>query len=83
VEPGSVTIPLAKQYIDDFVLVTEAEIRHAIAHAWHHYAEQIEGSAAAALAAILSGKISNRPAIVVLTGGNIQPEIHMRIIHGE
>jgi threonine dehydratase len=83
VEPGSMTIPLAQEYIDDFILVTEEEIRHAIAHAWQCYKERIEGSAATALAAVLYGKISTRPAIVVLTGGNIQPEVHARIIQSE
>jgi len=83
VEPGSVTIPLTRETIDVFVLVTEEEIRDAIAHAWQCYNERIEGSAAAALAAVLSCKISARPAIVVLTGGNIQPEVHARIIQSE
>ncbi|MBN2147447.1 MAG: pyridoxal-phosphate dependent enzyme [Anaerolineales bacterium] len=80
VEPGSVTIPLTKQVVDDFVLVSEDEIACAIAFAWQHYAERIEGSAATALAAVLSGKIPQVPALVVLTGGNIQPEIHQRIV---
>jgi threonine dehydratase len=83
VEPGSVTIPLTQEYLDDFVLVTEDEIRQAIVYAWQHYTEIIEGSAATALAAALSGKITARPAIIVLTGGNIQPEVHTRIFHSE
>lgn len=83
VEPGSLTIPMAQEYIDEFVLVTEAQIRNAIVYAWEYYHERIEGSAATALAAVLRGKISTRPAIVVLTGGNIQPEVHAGIIrHG-
>jgi threonine dehydratase len=83
VEPGSITIPLAQEYIDDFVLVTESDIHHTIAYAWQHYSERIEGSAATALAAALYGKVPARPAIVVLTGGNIQPEVHARIIQNE
>ena len=83
VEPGSITIPLAQKYIDEFVLVTEDEIRNAVAYAWECYKERIEGSAATALAALLYGKITARPAIVVLTGGNIQPEVHARIIQHE
>jgi threonine dehydratase len=83
VEPGSVTIPLAKEYIEDFVLVTEEETRHAIAYAWQYYKERIEGSAATALAAVLYGKLSPRPAVVLLTGGNIQPEVHARIIQSD
>jgi threonine dehydratase len=80
VEPGSVTISLVKKLLDDLILVHENEIRTAIRHAWRVYGERIEGSAAVALAAILSGKITTRPAVLVLSGGNIQPELHAEIV---
>ncbi len=80
VEAGSVTIPMLQHYADDFLLVSEEEIAEAIAYAWRNYHERIEGSAAVSLAAILSGKISERPTVVIFTGGNIQPEVHARII---
>jgi threonine dehydratase len=80
VEAGSVTIPMVNRYVDDFLLVSEAEIADAIAYAWSHYQERIEGSSAVALAAILTGRVAERPAVVVITGGNIQPEVHSRII---
>jgi threonine dehydratase len=79
VEPGSITIPMVQKYVNGFVLVTEEEIAQAIAYSWYHYGEKIEGSAAAALAAALTGKVAERPAVVVITGGNIQPEIHSQI----
>lgn len=80
VEPGSVTIPMIRRFVKDFVLVSEAEISQALAYAWERYAERLEGSAAAALAAVLYGKIPARPAVVVLSGGNIQPEVHARVL---
>ncbi len=80
VEAGSVTIPMVKRYVDDFLLVNEHEIAEAIAFAWSHYHERIEGSGAVSLAAILTGKVAERPAVVVITGGNIQPEVHSQII---
>jgi threonine dehydratase len=80
VEEGSVTIPMVKNYVTNFILVTETEIRKAIKYAWCTYHERIEGSAAASLAAVTSGRISVRPALVVLTGGNISPEDHAQII---
>ena len=82
VENGSVTIPLVRHLVDDFVLVSEAEIQRAIGYAWKTYGEVIEGSAAAALACVLSGKVAARPAVVVLSGGNIQPEVHAMLIAG-
>src|SRR4030042_4657465 len=73
VEDGSVTIPMVMNVVDDIILVTEDEIRKAIKYAWNVYHECIEGSAAVALASALSGRVSIRPAVVVLTGGNINP----------
>ena len=81
VEAGSITIPLARQYINEFVLVSEQEIARAILYCWRQYSEIIEGSAAAALAAVLFNKIQKRPAVVVISGGNIQPERHAQIIN--
>jgi threonine dehydratase len=83
VESGSITVPLVQEYVDEFVLVSEEAIRSAILYAWQHYAERIEGSAAAALTAVLSGKVMARPVILVLTGGNIQPDVHTRIIQSD
>lgn len=81
VEEGSVTIPIVKNYVTNFILVSEIEIRKAIKYAWIIYHERIEGSAAAALAAVLSGRVTDKPALVVLTGGNITLEEHAQILH--
>ncbi len=78
VEPGSVTIPLVKELVDEIILVNEAEIERAVAFAWRRYQQRIEGSAAVVLAAVLSGKVKG-PAALVISGGNIQPEIHAAI----
>ncbi len=80
VEEGSITLPLVRKYVDDIILVKETDVEEAIAVAWYRWGETIEGSAAAALAAVISGKVSGHPAVVILTGGNIQPEIHQNIL---
>lgn len=82
VEANSITIELSRRWVNDIILVSEEEIKSAIAFAWLTYHEIIEGSAAVSLAAVLSGKIKHRPLIVVITGGNIQPEIHHAIRSG-
>ena len=79
VQEGAITIPLVKSYLTGITLVSEAEIEQAIAYAWYAHGQTIEGSAAAALAALLSGKVAHRPAVVVLTGGNIQSDTHTEI----
>lgn len=81
VEAGSLTIPLIRKFAEDLVLVTEQEIRTAIGFAWQRYAERIEGSAAAGLAAVISGKVTGRPAVIIISGGNIQAELHQQILN--
>lgn len=80
VENGSVTIPILRALLDDLILVTEEEISLAIAYVWVKYGQKIEGSAAVTLAAMLSGKITNRPVIIIISGGNIQSEVHEQLV---
>lgn len=80
VERDSVTIPLIKQWVEKIVLVSEEEIAHAVAFAWAEYKEKVEGAGAVGLAAILFGKVTDRPAVVVVSGGNVQSEVHSEII---
>jgi len=81
VEGNSLTIPLARKFVDDLILISEDGIEEAIHYAWITYNERIEGSAAAALAPILSGQITDKPLVIIMSGGNIQPEVHNRIIN--
>ncbi len=84
VEPGSVTIPLARRFVNDFLLVTEEQIAQAVVYAWQKHGEKIEGSAAVTLAAVLGGVLRGQlsiegPLVAVMSGGNIQPEKHAQI----
>lgn len=80
VEQGSVTIPIVKKLVDQIILVSEKEIAEAIKYTWVKYQQIIEGSAAVTLAAIISGKITKRPVIAILSGGNIDQEVHNNLI---
>jgi threonine dehydratase len=79
VEEGSSTIALVREMADEILEVSEQDIARAIALAWHSYQERIEGAGAVGLAAVLSGQIHG-PAIVVISGGNIQPQLHAEIV---
>jgi threonine dehydratase len=79
VEDGSITIPLVRGLAAEIALVTEEMVAQAVAGAWHTYGEKIEGSSATALAAALRRAAPDRPAVVVVSGGNIQPEVHRQI----
>jgi threonine dehydratase len=80
IEANSITIPLVQQVVDDIILVNEDDIASAIIYSWQNYGQMIEGSAAVTLAALLTGKVPNLPAALVISGGNIQPEIHQALI---
>ena len=79
VEQNSITIPLVRSMLDDFVLVDEEEIEQAIAYIWYHYQAVVEGSAAVPLAAILTNKISVKKPVLIFTGCNIQADYHKQI----
>lgn len=79
IDHNSITIPIITKYGNEFQLVSEDQIKNAILFAWKTYGEIIEGSAAAALALALDRKSTENPSLVIITGGNIQPEIHNEI----
>ena len=61
-------------------MVSEDEIAYAMAFAWNVYGEKLEGAGAVGLAAVLSDKVKERPAVLVVSGGNVQPEVHAEIV---
>ena len=67
------TFNLAAKYVDEFILVREASIAHAIRWMATEHHQIIEGAAALALAAALEQhpSLSKVPTIAVLTGQNI------------
>ncbi len=80
VEADSVTIPMVKQLVDEIILVSEEEIARAVAFAFHEYGEVVEPSGAVTLAAALREGRGTGPRVAVVSGGNIQPEVHARIV---
>jgi len=79
VEKNSLTIPLVRSMLDDFILVDEDEIEQAVAYVWYHYQVIIEGSAAVPFAAVLKNKISVKKPVLIITGCNIQVDYHKQI----
>ncbi len=78
------TFPMVRDLVDDVVLVSEAEIAEAVRHGYWQEREIVEGSGAVGMAAILNGKVSlDGPAVVVLSGCNLDMGLHHRIISGE
>jgi threonine dehydratase len=78
------TFAMVRDLLDEIVLVTEAEIAAAIRHAYWREQEVIEGSGSVGIAAILAGKVAlTGPAVVIISGRNIDMGLHHRLISGE
>jgi len=64
--------------------VSEVEVKTAVRWAWEHHQLLVEPGGAAALAVLLAGKIEPQDGtVVILSGGNIDPALHARIVGGE
>ena len=78
------TFAMTRDFVDDLVLVSEAEIAAATRHAYWQERQIIEGSGSVGIAALLAGKIKDPGRCVALISGqNIDMQLHHRIISGE
>jgi threonine dehydratase len=73
IEAGSITFDLCRDLVDDFILVSEAEIRAAIRLILTEHHLLIEGAAALPVAALLkeSERFRGREVVLVLSGAGI------------
>jgi threonine dehydratase len=75
VRPGDLTFAHVQAFVDDLVTVEDDEIVEATLWLFNRAKVVVEPSGAAALAAILSGKIKvTGPTVAILSGGNIALE---------
>ena len=76
IEPGSITFELCKELVDDYVLVSEEEIKAAIINMIKTEHRLIEGAAGVALAALFktANLYAGKNVVVVLSGANISFE---------
>jgi threonine dehydratase len=74
---GSITVDLARQFVDEVVLVEEADIAAAMRTVLEHEHVLVEGSSAVAVAALETRRLSvaGRTVVLVLTGRNIAPSV--------
>jgi threonine dehydratase len=76
------TYEIVQKYVDEIVLVTEREIREAMAYIFYHDHFVVEGAAAVGTAALLANKTDNSDVkvAVILTGTNISNEEFLSVI---
>ncbi len=73
IEADAITFPLCQQYVDDYINVTEDEIKNALVTAIKTQHLLLEGAAGVALGALLKNAegFEGKNVVVVLSGGNI------------
>jgi threonine dehydratase len=65
------------------VTVSDAEVAAAVRFAWRKHQLFVEPGGAAALAAVMAGKVRlAEDSVIVLSGGNVDPALHARIVAG-
>jgi threonine dehydratase len=82
--PSPLTLAHVRAYVDDLVTVTEEEISQALLLLLERAKAVVEPAGAAALAAIIAGKVAGSgPVAAVLSGGNVDPLLLIKVIdHG-
>ncbi len=81
-EPGKLTFPINGPGLAGGLVVTDAMALEAVAFAMRELKLVVEPGGAVGLAALLSGvfPLKGRSAVIVLSGGNIDPEIMRRAL---
>ena len=79
-----ITFGILRQRASAALSVTDSEVEKAIRFAWERHQLVVEPGGAAGLAALLAGKVDvAEGTVVVLSGGNIDPALHARIVGGQ
>ena len=81
-EPGELTFAVNRHQVADSLVVSDEEVKRAVAFAFHELKLVVEPSGAVALAALLSGRVDVRDQTVaiVLTGGNVDAGLFAEMI---
>lgn len=82
--PGAYTFPILRDAGARGTVVTDAEVRQAVAFAFRELKLVVEPGGAASLAAVLAGKVDvkGRTAVITLSGGNVDQATFARCLAG-
>jgi len=82
VDLDSITLDLCRRYVDEIVLLTEAEIEASIRLLFEQHRLVIEGSGALAVGALIKLKeqFKGKKVVAVVCGRNIDLEVFKRIV---
>lgn len=76
-EPGSITFPMCRDWVDDWLLVSEAQIRAAVRLLVGMHSMLVEGAGALSTAALCAdpGRFAGRRVALVVSGARIAPYV--------
>ena len=82
--PGVLNFAHVSKLVDDVVTVTDEDLSAALLVLLERHKQVVEPAGGAAVAALLTGKVELKPPVVaILSGGNIDPMLLLRVIeHG-
>ena len=83
--PGEITFPMLKKNLAGAVGIIDDEVAEAMRYAFSTLKLVVEPGGSVGLAALLTGKVASRGKTVglVLSGGNVDPDLFARILRGE
>jgi threonine dehydratase len=84
--PGELTFPILKRNVADIAVVTDAEVAEAVRYAFSTLKLVVEPGGSVGLAALLAGKLKTFGAetiCIVVSGGNVDPDLFVRILRRE
>ena len=82
IEKGALTLAPCRQYVDDWVLVDETDIRNGLRMIFEAHRYVIEGAAGVVVAAFLKRreKLKGKKVVLIICGGNIDIERFKELI---
>lgn len=83
-EPGCITFSLCQELLNGMVLADEQLIRRAMSLLWVHHKKAVEGAGALSLAGLIKepSQLAGKTVVLVVSGGNVSPEVFERAIRG-
>ena len=83
--PGELTFPILRDMAKGGLVVGDDAVKRAMAAAFRHFKLVVEPGGAAALAAVLEGKIDcqGKTVVCVCSGGNTDPAVYAEILRGQ
>ncbi len=83
IEPGSLTFDICREAVDDYLLVSESDIKTAVKHMIEQHQMLIEGAAALPVACLLKDKtrFKNKQTVLIISGKKITSQLLKEILN--